>query len=122
MTIIEMVTALTPYHECTSAPQIYKKVLRGELPPELARVKNEKAEAFIKKCLQKHDLRPDAKELLADPFLRPIEEEDFMVVRVSLIEDGNQAQDDVEDTSKEKSLELRSDSPSQSDGMYYMLS
>ena len=28
MTMLEMVTALTPYHECISAPQIYKKVLK----------------------------------------------------------------------------------------------
>jgi len=28
MTLLEMVTALTPYHNCTSAPQIYKKVMK----------------------------------------------------------------------------------------------
>ena len=27
MACLEMITALTPYHECTSAPQIYKKVV-----------------------------------------------------------------------------------------------
>ena len=27
MTIVEMVTELTPFHECTSAAQIYKKVM-----------------------------------------------------------------------------------------------
>lgn len=27
MTLLEMVTGLMPYHHCTSAPQIYKKVL-----------------------------------------------------------------------------------------------
>lgn len=27
MACVEMVTALTPYHDCTSAAQIYKKVL-----------------------------------------------------------------------------------------------
>ena len=27
MACLEMITSLTPYHECTSAPQIYKKVL-----------------------------------------------------------------------------------------------
>ncbi len=27
MACLEMITSLTPYHECTSAPQIYKKVM-----------------------------------------------------------------------------------------------
>ena len=27
MCLLEMVTGLMPYHDCTSAPQIYKKVL-----------------------------------------------------------------------------------------------
>ena len=33
MTVLEMVTALTPFHECTSAAQIYKKVLHVSTPP-----------------------------------------------------------------------------------------
>ena len=84
MTLLEMVTGLTPYHHCTSAPQIYKKVLRGEPPQELEQVQasSPAAHAFIDRCLQKKDVRPSAKELLASPFLLPNDDEDYKEVRI----------------------------------------
>ena len=84
MTCLEMVTSKTPYHECTSAPQIYKKVCAGELPPELALVRNNNAKAFIEACIQPQATRPTASQLLAHPFLQENEEEDFLEVRVKL--------------------------------------
>ena len=91
MCLLEMVTGLMPYHECTSAPQIYKKVLNGELPPELDRValSNSRAAEFIQACLQHQDLRPSAAELLSNDFLLPNEAEDYTEVRVKFSEASN---------------------------------
>lgn len=104
MTLLEMVTGLTPYHHCTSAPQIYKKVLRGELPQELDQVQasSPAAHAFIDRCLQKKDVRPSAKELLASPFLLPNDDEDYKEVRVwqtNAIIEGAEEDDDGETVS-----------------------
>lgn len=98
MTLLEMVTAFTPYHECTSAPQIYKKVTRGELPPELQRVKNSRAVAFIRKCLLKQEERPTAAELLTDDFLLPNELEDFEQVRDNIKDDEEEDELSLQNT------------------------
>jgi len=87
MTCLEMVTSKTPYHECTSAPQIYKKVCAGELPPELLLVKNQNARKFIEACIAPQATRPTASQLLAHQFLQENEEEDFLEVRVKLKKD-----------------------------------
>mmetsp|Transcript_9843 Transcript_9843/g.14823 ORF Transcript_9843/g.14823 Transcript_9843/m.14823 type:complete len:949 (-) Transcript_9843:129-2975(-) len=99
MACLEMVTALTPYHECTSAAQIYKKVLNGELPPELVRVQFPSARRFIEACLQPEASRPSAAELLGDEFLVPNEEDDFLEVRVRLdtVLEGSKDNDDDDD-------------------------
>lgn len=84
MSCIEMITAKTPYYDCTSAPQIYKKVLNGEMPPELEKVSNKNAKAFILLCLQPKDQRPPASELLKHPFLLENDVEDNQEVLVKL--------------------------------------
>lgn len=110
MTLLEMITGLTPYHHCTSAPQIYKKVLRGELPMELQQVEVScpAAYSFIYKCLQKKDERPSAKELLASPFLLPNEAEDYKEVRIwqthAIVEDAEEEDDDGETVSSGNTL------------------
>ena len=89
MTCLEMVTSKTPYHECTSAPQIYKKVCAGELPPELELVQNKNARKFIEACIQSQATRPTASQLLVHQFLQENEEEDFLEVRVKFKKDKN---------------------------------
>lgn len=86
MTVLEMVTGITPYHECTSTAQIYRKVLSGLLPPELELLEklNTKCCSLVRACLQKESLRPSATELLSHEFFRPNEEEDFQEVRVKI--------------------------------------
>jgi WNK lysine deficient protein kinase len=86
MAMIEMVTGLLPYHQCTSAAQIYRKVMNDELPPELdiIALSHPKAYEFIRGCLLRQDQRPTATELLANDFLLPNEEEDYQEVRVKL--------------------------------------
>ena len=84
MTVLEMVTASTPYHDCKASahlqPQIYMKVMRGELPPELNRVSISSARGFIELCLTSKEGRPSATELLKHPFLSANVEEDFKEV------------------------------------------
>jgi len=113
MCLLEMVTGLMPYHQCTSAAQIYKKVIRGDLPPELDYVSRSsvRAQEFIKSCLQQKDKRPSASELLALDFLKPNEAEDYGEVRVKIdstvepIAEGDDEEDD--DDEEQEQLEDR---------------
>ena len=74
MCMLEIFTKEVPYRECSNPAQIYKKVTNGRLPQSLSRIKNEKAQDFIKLCLGAKDgsllaPRPSASELLTHPFL-----------------------------------------------------
>lgn len=108
MTILEMVTGLMPYHECTSTAQIYRKVLnvrlnihyfndfilqriiiplhfsvKGLPPPELNMLSklNERCCEIVRLCLLPQNQRPSATILLDHPFLHRNDEEDFQEVR-----------------------------------------
>ncbi|CAL0316594.1 unnamed protein product [Lupinus luteus] len=70
MCILEMVTFEYPYSECTHPAQIYKKVISGEKPDALYKVKDPEVRQFVEKCLTTVSLRLSARELLDDPFLR----------------------------------------------------
>eukprot|EP00250_Pteridium_aquilinum_P011952 c20410_g1_i1 orf=365-2569(+) len=70
MCMLELLTRECPYSECKSIAQIYKKVIGGEKPKSLLKVKDVLALQFISRCLLPAYKRPSAKELLADPFLQ----------------------------------------------------
>ncbi|KAK9111310.1 hypothetical protein Scep_018829 [Stephania cephalantha] len=70
MCILEMVTLEYPYNECKNTAQIYKKVSSGIKPASLSKVKDEGVKLFIEKCLVPAAQRPQARELLKDPFLQ----------------------------------------------------
>lgn len=81
MCLLEIFTKEIPYRECNNAAQIYKKVLRGELPSNLHRLKSENAREFIMLCLGYKDehgkyIRPSAAELLTNPFLQKSDYDD----------------------------------------------
>jgi WNK lysine deficient protein kinase len=69
MCMVEMLTLVFPYAECSNAAQIYKKVTAGRLPDAFYRVKDDDARRFIGRCLVAASKRPSAAELLMDPFL-----------------------------------------------------
>lgn len=68
MTILEIVTGQTPYQECISHNQIFKKCSNGIKPDCLNLILNENVKNFILKCLEKEDKRPSALDLLNDPY------------------------------------------------------
>ncbi|KAL2496866.1 Serine/threonine-protein kinase WNK1 [Forsythia ovata] len=70
MCLLEMVTFEYPYSECTHSAQIYKKVISGEKPDALYKVKDSEVRQFVEKCLATVSQRLSAKELLDDPFLQ----------------------------------------------------
>ncbi|CAI9757282.1 unnamed protein product [Fraxinus pennsylvanica] len=70
MCILEMVTFEYPYSECSHPAQIYKKVISGEKPDALYKVKDPEVRQFVDKCLATVSQRLSAKELLDDPFLQ----------------------------------------------------
>lgn len=74
MCLLEIFTKEIPYRECNNVAQIYKKVMNGDLPNSLNRLKSTSAREFIKLCLGHKDesgryVRPSATELLSNPFL-----------------------------------------------------
>ena len=69
MCLLEMVTRKFPYSECTTAGQIYKKVISGEPPRSLMRVKDASLREIIERCVAiDPDARPTAEELLNDKY------------------------------------------------------
>ncbi|KAL6532335.1 hypothetical protein OROGR_014305 [Orobanche gracilis] len=70
MCVLEMVTFDYPYSECTHPAQIYKKVISGEKPDALHKVKDPEVRRFVEKCLATVSDRLSAWELLNDPFLQ----------------------------------------------------
>jgi len=77
MCLLEMVSRGSPYSECSSPGQIYKKVIAGEKPRVLKRVKDNQLRDLVEKCtgLDPHE-RPSAAECLQDIWLCEVRGED----------------------------------------------
>uniref|UniRef100_A0A7S3PM32 non-specific serine/threonine protein kinase n=1 Tax=Aplanochytrium stocchinoi TaxID=215587 RepID=A0A7S3PM32_9STRA len=76
MCVLEMITKETPYMECSSTPQIYKKVMGNILPESFSSVIDSPIKSFIYLCIKKpgpEESRPSAAELRANPFLKKME-------------------------------------------------
>ncbi|KAM7491669.1 hypothetical protein LguiA_034590 [Lonicera macranthoides] len=69
MCMLELVTSECPYSECKNVGHVYKKVISGEKPIALGKVKDPNVKQFIEKCLVPASQRLPAVELLKDPFL-----------------------------------------------------
>lgn len=86
MCLLEIFTKEIPYRECNNPAQIYKKVIRGDPPDCLRRLKSRHAREFIYLCLGTKDetgkyVRPSATELIDHPFLqqRPSDDDEVEV-------------------------------------------
>ncbi|KAJ4815255.1 hypothetical protein LUZ62_027821 [Rhynchospora pubera] len=79
--VLELLTVETPYHECTSVAQIYKRVITGVRPEALGRVQEPEVKRFIERCLGKPRDRPSAAELLSDPFFQELNGCNYLVMQ-----------------------------------------
>jgi len=72
MCVLEMITKETPFMECSTTPQIYKKVIAGIVPACYDRLIDGPAKEFVYKCIKMrspNERRPSAQTLRDDPFL-----------------------------------------------------
>ncbi|MBA0740756.1 hypothetical protein Gogos_013945 [Gossypium gossypioides] len=105
MCLLELVTFEYPYVECANAAQIFKKVTSGIKPASLAKVTDPGVKLFIEKCIAKASERLSAKELLRDPFLQPVEENDSAGRSLRL--NPKTSDSTTEDLQSETSLDVR---------------
>jgi WNK lysine deficient protein kinase len=99
MCLLEILTKEVPYRECNNPAQIYKKVMSGERPECLSRLRSKMARDFVNLCLGYRDeatgkyIRPSCTELLTNPFLAKSVDDDSEVIvdlplhRRTIIED-----------------------------------
>lgn len=76
MSLLEMATMEIPYSECDSIAKIYKKVTSGVKPQAINKVSDPELKAFIERCIGQPRARPSASDLLKDPFLSDVDNEE----------------------------------------------
>ncbi|XP_052175138.1 probable serine/threonine-protein kinase WNK3 [Diospyros lotus] len=101
MCLLELVTFEYPYVECSNAAQIYKKVTSGIKPASLVKVKDAGVKAFIEKCIAHVSERLPAKELLMDPFLQSVEDNDMSSWSLSPSPNAEDPKDSVPEGSRD---------------------
>eukprot|EP00971_Amphidinium_carterae_P104222 2064114-Amphidinium_carterae.1 len=70
MCLLEMVSRGSPYEECSTTGQVYKKVLNGEKPQVMFRIKDEQLRTLVGRCICKEPrFRPTASALMSHPWL-----------------------------------------------------
>ena len=77
MTLIEIVTQSTPYAECETIPKIWQKVLNGQKPEIIKKIKHKKLKHIIEKCISKSSTRITIDELINNDFLNNDEDNDL---------------------------------------------
>eukprot|EP00184_Porphyridium_aerugineum_P002671 CAMPEP_0184695846 /NCGR_PEP_ID=MMETSP0313-20130426/3348_1 /TAXON_ID=2792 /ORGANISM="Porphyridium aerugineum, Strain SAG 1380-2" /LENGTH=1119 /DNA_ID=CAMNT_0027154373 /DNA_START=331 /DNA_END=3690 /DNA_ORIENTATION=- len=70
MCLLEMVTMEYPYMECQNPAQIFRKVLHGEKPASLIKLKDGDVKDVILMCLEREAKRPSAGQLLEHPLFK----------------------------------------------------
>lgn len=80
MCLLEMCSRQSPFPECDTPGQIYRKVIRGDKPANVGRVRHRELRAIIESCLISDPARrPSAEDLLSSPFWTQIEGGDEFV-------------------------------------------
>jgi len=75
MCMLEMMTLEPPYNECSTIPQIYKKVINGILPESLNKIRDPDSREIISLLLSfDPSKRPSAVDLLQSNFFKKINE------------------------------------------------
>lgn len=69
MCLLQMIARRLPYAECSSAAQVYKKVITGIQPVDVSRMRNEELRRIVELCIQTNPVyRPTAVQLLGNSF------------------------------------------------------
>jgi WNK lysine deficient protein kinase len=75
MCMLEMLTLESPYSECSTIPQIYRKIINGILPESLIKVRDLNSRQIIIALLSfDQNKRPSAVDLLQNNFFKKIDE------------------------------------------------
>lgn len=75
MCMLEMMTLEPPYSECSTIPQIYKKIINGILPESLNKIRDPDSREIISLLLSfDPNNRPSASDLLQSNFFKKIDE------------------------------------------------
>merc|ERR1740129_224785 len=70
MCLLEMVSQGSPFNECSTPGQVYKKVIAGEKPIILRRIKDDQLLVLTDQCIMRDpSCRPTAKQLLENKWL-----------------------------------------------------
>ena len=87
MCVLEMVTMATPYSECKTPVEIYRKVTAGVKPKALERVLDSEVKSLIELALSPVDQRPHADELLNHSFMQIDDNDERVHHRVRVLEE-----------------------------------
>jgi serine/threonine protein kinase len=69
MCLLQMISRKLPFSECSSAGQVYKKVIAGKQPHDVGRINNQELREIVESCIDANpEHRPTARTLLANPF------------------------------------------------------
>jgi WNK lysine deficient protein kinase len=80
MCLLQMISRTMPYSECSSAGQVYKKIMSGEAPIDVSRIRNPNLRNIVESCIQRiPENRPSALDLLRNPFWDSAEYGDELV-------------------------------------------
>ncbi|KAG6419651.1 hypothetical protein SASPL_121873 [Salvia splendens] len=77
MCLLEMATCEIPYSECDSLGKIYRKVTAGVMPRAMGDLHDHELKAFVERCVGRPRDRPSAAQLLKDPFLADVVDDDI---------------------------------------------
>ncbi|KAG6417050.1 hypothetical protein SASPL_124491 [Salvia splendens] len=76
MCLLEMATCEIPYSECDGLGKIYRKVTAGVMPRAMDDLHDHDLKAFVQRCVGRPRDRPSAAQLLKDPFLADVVDDD----------------------------------------------